>query len=73
MKKTYFILLLGIIGSSFLFAVGMGCRSIAEEIGYHHSDEKQQGMSQAEYDMETRRRLEEQEEEERQFNMMRNQ
>ena len=73
MKTIRFILLIGIIGSFFLLAVGTGCRSIAEEVGYHHSDEKKQGMSQTEYDMKTRRRLEEQEEEEYQFNMMRNQ
>lgn len=60
-------------GLFFLVAVGSGCRSIAEEIGYHHSDEKKRGISQSEYDRETRRRLERQEEEEAQFNRMRNQ
>ena len=73
MKTTHVILLIGIIGFFFLFAVGTGCRSIVEEVGYHHSDEKKQGMTQWEYDMEIQRRLEEQEEEESQFNMMRNQ
>ena len=73
MKTTHVILLIGIIGFFFLIAVGTGCRSIAEEISYHHSDEKTQGMSQTEFDMETKRRLEEQEEEESQFSMMRNQ
>jgi hypothetical protein len=73
MKTIRYIHVTGIIGAYCLISVGIGCRSIVEEVGYHHSDEKKQGMTQWEYDMETQRRLEEQEEEESEFNMMRNQ
>ena len=72
-KSILYIRAASAIMTAGLLCTGTGCRSVAEEVAYHHSDEKKQGMTQWEYDMMIQRRLEEMEEEEAQFNMMRNQ